>query len=100
MCWATSRVSDRWSRRRASTLDVQRVVDLRHRVGGELDVDDGADDARDAPGAAVRRGVSTVLSVVMVISLTPVLTASASAPPTISLISWVISAWRAALAAG
>ena len=35
--------------------DLERVVDLRHRVRGELDVDDGADDPGDP--AAVRRAL-------------------------------------------
>ena len=89
------------SRRRASTSIVERVVDLGHRVGGELDVDDRADDAGDAADAARLRGLRSSRDSGSHWSLThfPALaSASASAPPTISLISWVISAWRAWLA--
>jgi hypothetical protein len=69
-------------------LDGQGVVQLGNLVARELDVDDGAGDADDAadPGLSVGGvgGGGHQLSL-------PVLT-RASAPPTISLISWVICA--------
>ena len=52
---ATSKVSVRVSSPRVRST-VERVVDLGHVVGRELDVDDRADDADDAAGAALRRG--------------------------------------------
>jgi hypothetical protein len=85
----------------AGVLDLggEQVVLVGHRVGGELHVDDRADDARDAPDAA--RRVSVFSAVIVAVMICPLLTCSrprALAPPTISLISWVISAWRAWLA--
>src|SRR4029077_15348293 len=81
-------------------VDVQRVVDLRHVLGRELDVHDGAGDPGDPAGARgglaaggwrfYRRG-----HVFLTPSRAPT---SAPAPPTISLISWVISACRALFA--
>ena len=48
-CWATSRVSVFFAvLGRVGDLDVQGVVDVRHRVDGELHVDDRADDPGDA----------------------------------------------------
>src|SRR5699024_3967364 len=78
-------------------LGVQRVVQRRHRATRELDVHDGADDPHDpaggpGPGRAVLRHCCGHCQ-----SL-PALVDSASAPPTISLISWVICACRAWLA--
>ena len=103
MCWATSSVSV--VRLVAEgDVDLERVVDLRHRVDGELDVDDRADDPGDPADAAARSRSVALRSMVAVISLTlrqswPALaSASALTPPTISLISWVIPAWRAWLA--
>ena len=75
-------------------LDVQRVVDLRHRVDGELHVDDRADDPGDAARGRGRFNSGGHSGQ----SLPAVASARALAPPTISLISWVISACRAALA--
>ena len=55
MCWATSRVIVCVSPPRVE-LDLELVVDLRHRVRRELDVDDRADDAGDPADAAARLG--------------------------------------------
>ena len=66
MCWATSRLSAR-PRLRPSVREIdgcrQQVVDLRHRVDRELDVDDRADDAGDAPDAAGAVGLRVSVSV-------------------------------------
>src|SRR5450631_3177201 len=86
---------------RQLNLDGEQVVHRRHRVRGELDVDDRADDAGDATGSAFGGGVRSVLRNYgsHLLSLPSYLAdARASTPPTISLISWVISAWRAWLA--
>ena len=71
-------------------VDVQGVVQLRNLVPAELDVHDRAGDPDDSAGAGgfLYRGHDLSLPAA----------ASASAPPTISLISWVISACRAWLA--
>ena len=83
---------------------LERVVDVGDRVVRELDVDDGAGDARDAADGAASpsRRVSAVVAVGVIVfvfsfvwSYLP--DASASAPPTISAICCVISAWRALL---
>ena len=78
-------------------VDVGRqcVVDLRQGVGRELDVDDGADDLDDASGSGggYERGGHVSPSRRVYASCL-----SASAPETISVISVVISAWRALLA--
>ena len=66
-------------------VHVQRVVDLRHRVARELGVDDRADD----PGHPTHSGLGLYFSRHHT-SLPAA--ASAFAPPTISLISWVIAA--------
>src|SRR4029078_11474948 len=70
-------------------VHLEGVEDVGHRVPGELDVDDGADDPYDAagpgPGLCSRSSHHTSLPAA----------ASAFAPPTISLISWVIAACRA-----
>ena len=104
MCWATSRLRCALV---AAELDLggEQVVLLGHAVGGELDVDDGADDAGDAADAAAAwvslRASVTVAVMCRLLSaegLKLASAASALAPPTISLISWVISAWRAWLA--
>src|SRR5690606_14360428 len=80
-------------------VDQQRVVDLRHLVAGELDVEHRADDAGDAArGAASGGGVGLFDSCSHVLSHSPAESASAFAPPTISLISCVMPAWRAWLA--
>ena len=50
MCWATSRVS-MLGLPAERDVDVQRVVDLGHLVGGELHVDDRPDDPGDPAGA-------------------------------------------------
>ena len=78
---------------RVGDLDVKGVVDLRHGVDGEFHVDDRADDPGDAA-----RGNGRLNCGRHYLSLPAVASARAAAPPTISLISWVISAWRAALA--
>ena len=53
-------------------VDVQRVVDLGHLVGRELDVDDGADDAGDATGAVEpASGVGPRQLAVMMVTPTP-----------------------------
>ena len=83
---------------RELALQGEGVVDGRHRVGVELDVDDRADhaDRRDRGRRSRRaRGSRGWRSWLQSLPAE----ASASAPPTISEISWVISAWRAALAA-
>src|SRR5207247_5281584 len=69
-------------------VDVQRLVDVGHRVARELGVDDRADDPDDAADGRLGLGVNTHPS-------SPPAAASAFAPPTISLISWVIAACRA-----
>jgi peptide chain release factor 1 len=71
-------------------VDVQRVVQLRQLAPAELDVHDRAGDPHDSAGAGgfLYRGHDLSLPAA----------ASASAPPTISLISWVISDCRAWLA--
>jgi hypothetical protein len=76
-------------------LDGQQVVHRRHGIGGELHVDDRADDAGDTTDSALGRGVrgSVCGSGSHVLSQPSYLAdARASTPPTISLISWVISA--------
>src|SRR5690348_690837 len=79
-------------------IDRQRVVDLGQVVDTELDVDHGADHPRDATYTGLAGlGPRALDSCGHGLHSLP-LAASASAPPTISLISWVISAWRAALA--
>src|SRR5699024_6011764 len=96
-------------------LDGERVVELGDVPGRELDVDDGAGDAGDASGGTGRLGGGglAVSGGGHVRSLHVVPTRGAvglcqrsvrpdperaSAPPTISVISWVISAWRAEFA--
>ena len=99
-CWATSRVSVLSSPPRVD-LDLEGVVDLGHGVDAELDVDDRPDDAGDPTGRAwlVGGGLGVLgYSSHRLTHSRQLRLASASAPPTISLISWVISAWRAALA--
>ena len=75
-----------WRRSPSVDVDVQRVEELRHRVARELDVDDRADDPDDAAGgrswSRYRQWQSSLFTSLRV--------ASALAPPTISLISWVI----------
>ncbi len=73
--------------------DVQRVVQLGHRVPGELDVDDRSGDPNDPSGGGGLLGLAYRGH-----DLSLPAEASAFAPPTISLISWVISACRAWLA--
>src|SRR5690606_38336538 len=68
-------------------VHVQGPVDVGHRVPGELHVDDRADDAYDPTGTCPGLHSSSHHS-----SLPAA--ARALAPPTISLISWVISACR------
>ena len=60
MCWATSRLRFVCL---AAEVDLggEQVVHLRHRVGGELDVDDRADDAGDPAGAARRSSLTGVV---------------------------------------
>ena len=79
-------------------LDVEGVVDLRHGVDGELHVDDRADDPGYAAGGHAGRWCRFSSGGHSGQSLPALASARALAPPTISLISWVISAWRAALA--
>src|SRR5690606_2253037 len=78
---------------------LQCVVDVRNRVVRELDVDNRTVDACDAPGDRGRRLVSRSGGGHFFVSFLRVcqLDASASAPPTISAICWVMSAWRALL---
>ena len=88
-CWATSRVSVLVpSDRVTSTCSALKM--LGHRVARELGVDDRADDPDDAADAGLGLGSSYSSHH----SSLPA-AASALAPPTISLISWVIAAWRA-----
>ena len=70
-------------------VDVQGVEHLGHGVARELGVDDRADDPDHADPwpSRVSTGGSHHTSLPAA--------ASAFAPPTISLISWVIAAWRA-----
>ncbi|CAB4574076.1 unannotated protein [freshwater metagenome] len=63
-------------------FDCERVIDRRHRIGWKLDVDDRTDDACDTACGGFRGHYS----------LPALAEDNASAPPTISLISWVISA--------
>ncbi len=87
-------------------VGLQRVVDLGDRVVRELDVDDGAGDAGDAADAAgdalssffLAGALSAVFVAMGVLFLGAIWTPRASAPPTISEICWVISAWRALFA--
>src|SRR5580693_2197954 len=82
-------------------VDVQRVVDLRHLLGAELDVDDRPGHPHHAAGASLAAGAAcgTALCRCGHAYLLPaVVSVSALAPPTISLISCVISACRALLA--
>ncbi len=71
MCCATSRVSVARGLAHGH-VDLERVVDLRHRVGRELDVDDRADHPGDPadPAAPLGGGVSTAVAV-MSLSLSP-----------------------------
>ena len=73
-------------------VELKRVVQRWHRLERELDVNDGTGNACDAADSkccgSVFRGGSHVASH----SLPAVASDKASAPPTISLISWVISA--------
>src|SRR6202042_524331 len=82
---------------------VQRVVDGGHGLGGELDVDDRAGDPDDPAVTAGLLGAVGGLGAVYggghgAHFLPLIDSASALAPPTISLISWVISACRALFA--
>src|SRR5699024_874678 len=96
-------------------LDGERVVELGDVPGRELDVDDGAGDAGDASGGTGRLGGGGLAGSggghVRSLHVVPTRGAvglcqrsvrpdpeRASAPPTISVISWVISAWRAEFA--
>ena len=83
-------------------VDLERVVHLRDRVARELDVEHRADDASDPAVARLSRRRSSWLRSLggrhLSHSLPAVASASALAPPTISLISWVIPACRAWLA--
>src|SRR5690606_21250509 len=78
-------------------VGLEGVVDLRQGADGELHVDDRALDRGDAPGGRARLGGPFNSRGHFSHSL-PAAPARASAPPTISLISFVISAWRAWLA--
>ena len=75
-----------------STSTVQGVEQLGDGAARELDVHDRPGDADDAPDR--RRFAVRWFSGALIQSSLPA-AASASAPPTISLISWVIWAWRA-----
>src|SRR5690606_9257291 len=83
-------------------VDLEGVVDRRHGVGRELDVHDRADDPRDATDRAGGLGLFNSGSHLSHFSASQSWPALASAraltPPTISLISWVMPAWRAWLA--
>ena len=102
----------------ALELDVhlEREVDLRQRVGRELDVDDRADDRDDPSVLEPCRSVGSAVAswqlcsrwcrAVCVVSSSALaevdrscvglaLARNASAPPTISMISVVIESWRA-----
>ena len=82
--------------RRQSDLCVQGVEQFGNGATRELNVHDGTDDPDDAAGEW-----PTPLALFVgyccghVSQSLPALEASAFAPPTISLISWVIWAWRA-----
>src|SRR4029453_16190054 len=81
-------------------LHLELVVHLGHRVRGELDVHHGAGhpgDAAGAPGARALLGLFNSGSHISH-SFPALASASAFTPPTISLISWVMPAWRAWLA--
>src|SRR5450755_1797624 len=89
---------------REGHVDLERVVDIGYvLLGGELHIDDRADDPRDTAGTLgglLPAGGGVVLDGCGhdTHSFPATDSAIASAPPTISLISWVISAWRALLA--
>ena len=71
-CWATSRVSVLVSLAQRD-VDVQRVVDVGHLVGGELHVHDRADDPGDPAGAlagGVRRPAVVFSTVAVMMTLT------------------------------
>src|SRR5262249_45857500 len=76
-------------------IDLEGVVDVGHVIGAELHVYDGADDPGDPAGLRAGSGGCGHDDTH---SFPAEFSASALAPPTISLISWVISAWRALLA--
>ncbi len=93
----------RLGQRLVGDLGVQRVEQLRHRAARELDVDDGAGDAHDAAGgigagSSSQRWQSCSSSLPELLLVGYFASASAFAPPTISLISWVIWACRSRLA--
>src|ERR1019366_5093895 len=84
-------------------VHMQRVVDTGKLLSREFHVDDRADDPHDA--ASARAAGFPALGCVLYGSghadahlLPAIVSARALAPPTISLISWVISAWRAVFA--
>ena len=78
------------------SLDMKRVADLRYLVSRELNIHDRADDPGNTTDTH-RCGRICSGSHFLPHSF-PADSASAEAPPTISEISWVISAWRAWLA--
>ena len=76
-------------------LDGERVVD-RGDLPLELDVDNRADDTDDMP-LARRMALDGVFDVVQIVALSHCYSSNALAPPTISLISVVMEAWRTRL---
>src|SRR5690606_19175200 len=78
-------------------VDQEGVVDLGHLIGRELDVEHRSDDPGDATGhgGRVGGGLFDGCSHWCLPQSDWAASASALAPPTISLISWVMPAWRA-----
>src|SRR6266496_4212708 len=83
---------------------LQGVVDVGNLRGGKLHVNHGADDPHNTAGGgasgipAFSGGIFYGCGHVDAHLLPAIVSASALAPPTISLITWVISAWRALFA--
>ena len=76
-------------------VDVKGIEDLRHLSSRKLDVDDGADDTDDAANAGslvLRLGGNSCRSHDVLSHSCGVDSARAAAPPTISVISWVMAA--------
>ena len=77
------------------SIDVQGVENLRQLTGRKLDVDDGADNADDSPNAdhlVLRLGGNCCRSHGVLSHSCGADSARAAAPPTISVISWVMAA--------
>ena len=76
-------------------VDVKGIKDLRHLSSRKLDVDDGADDTDDAANAGslvLRLGGNSCRSHDVLSHSCGADSARAAAPPTISVISWVMAA--------